>query len=248
MRRSAIHRLILVLFACVLGSLLVAPANAAASAPVAHGIRVSPIGHPTWKLVDFHLFSAPIGTAATGYAEFGQTAEALLPPPDHRPHPQLGIGPGYAHQGPYDNELAEGVAAQRYSEGVRFHTDQFSDGLGVWAVWMAVPAPGVIGSSPDFSAGPIIPNNLFPIHVLGTATHNGAPLSKIAKFDVPALVSKLTPPFDVDGASHTPFFFADNADFALSDRNLRGSYRWQFTLVDATGNGWSVAVHFTVAP
>ncbi len=248
MGRSAIPRLIPILVACLLGSLLAAPANAAASAPVTHGIRVSPIGHPSWKLVDFHLFSAPIGTAATGYEEFAHTTEALLPPPNHRPHPELGIGPGDAHQGPYGNELAQGVALHDYSEGVRFHTDQFSDGMGVWAVWMAVPAPGAIGSSPDFSAGPIIPNTLFPIHVLGTATHNGAPFSNIAEFDVPALDSKLTPPFDGDGSSHTPFFFADNADFAVSDGNLRGSYRWQFTLVDATGNGWSVTVHFTVAP
>jgi hypothetical protein len=122
--------------------------------------------------------------------------------------------------------LAKGVAAQGYLEGVKFSESEFSDGMGVWATWMAVPAPGVIGSSRDFSAGPIIPNTLFPIHVLGTATHHGAMFSKIAEFNVPALDNRLTPPFDVDGSSHTPFFFADNADFALTDGNLRGSYQW----------------------
>jgi hypothetical protein len=248
MKRSACLRLTAVMVASVLASLLSAPGIAFASAPVADGIRISPIGQPTWGLVDFHLFSAPIGTAATGYAEFGETTAALLPPGEHRPHPDLGIGPGDPHLGPYDSELSESVTAQRYREGVRFRKDEFSDGMGVWAAWMAIPAPGVIGSSPDFSAGPVIPNSLFPIHVLGTATHNGAPFSTIAEFDVPALDNRLTPPFDVDGSSHTPFFFADNADFALSDGNLRGSYQWQFELVDASGNGWSVMVHFAVAP
>jgi hypothetical protein len=53
-----------------------------------------------------HLFSAPIGTAASGYAEFGETLAALLPPPNHRPHPDLGIGPGDPHSPP----LRPGVA------------------------------------------------------------------------------------------------------------------------------------------
>ncbi len=248
MKRSACLRLIVVLVASVLASPLGTPGIATASAPVAHGIRISPIGQPTWELVDFHLFSAPIGTEATEYAEFGETTAALLPPGEHRPHPELGTGPGDPHLGPYDTEVAEGFAAQKHRESVRFRQSEFSDDMGVWAAWMAVPAPGVIGSSPDFHAGPVIPISLFPIHVLGTATHNGAPFSKIAKFDVPALDNRLKPPFDVDGSSHTPFFFADNADFALSGGKPSRHLPGQIELVDASGNGWSVVVHFAVAP
>jgi hypothetical protein len=42
--------------------------------PPAHGVQLMRIGNPKWKPVDFHLFSAPIGTAPA-YAEFLQTAK-----------------------------------------------------------------------------------------------------------------------------------------------------------------------------
>ena len=40
---------------------------ASAAAPPAQGVRITPIGDPTWMPVDFHLFAATIGTATTGY-------------------------------------------------------------------------------------------------------------------------------------------------------------------------------------
>jgi hypothetical protein len=61
---------------------LPAVAFAGSSAPgEAQGVWSTPIGNPTWRPVDFHLFSAPIGTAETGYAEFLETALAILPSP-----------------------------------------------------------------------------------------------------------------------------------------------------------------------
>ncbi len=45
------------------------PAVALADRPAPpQGVHSTPIGDPTWAPVDFHLFSAPIGTAASGYA------------------------------------------------------------------------------------------------------------------------------------------------------------------------------------
>ncbi len=64
-------------------------------------VTFTPIGTPTWEPVDVHLFSAPVGTAPN-YPGFAQTTGALLPPPNHQPHPDLGIGPGVAHPPPYD--------------------------------------------------------------------------------------------------------------------------------------------------
>jgi hypothetical protein len=57
------------------------------------GTSLEPIGDPIWKPVDCHVFSAPVGTAETGYAEAFETFASLLPPPNHVAHPDLGIGP-----------------------------------------------------------------------------------------------------------------------------------------------------------
>ena len=70
---------------------------------------MSNASRPAWMPVDFHMFSAPIGTAQSGYAEFVETMANLLPPPNHVLDPHLGIGPGAAHTGPYAAELGESV-------------------------------------------------------------------------------------------------------------------------------------------
>ena len=206
------------------------------------------MGNPTWKPADLHLFSAPVGTADTGYAEFGETALAILPPPNHVFNPTLLVGPGAPHQPPYTSEMAQGVAALGYHQGVRFSRSEFSNGMGVWLTWMTVPAPGTAGSSPDFDSGPIIPNSLFPIHVEGVSLHNGQMFNPwLASFDVPAL-DQIDPPFLVDGSSHFPVHIADNADFGPPGAKLRGSYVFRLQITDATGNGWKVEAHFAVGP
>jgi hypothetical protein len=219
-----------------------------AGPPSAQGVHITPIGNPTWKPVDFHLFSAPVGTPETGFAEFLATALALLPPPNHQFHPVLGVGPGAPHDPPYDSELATGVAAQGFHEGVRFHTAEFSNGMGVFLAWMNVPAPGTTGSSPDFASGPIIPNRLFPIHVSSTDQHNGRKFSDVAEFDVPPLDQSLDPSFNVDGHSHFPTFLADVADFGPVGAKLPGSYEYRTVMLDQSGNGWFIRAHFAVGP
>jgi hypothetical protein len=218
-----------------------------AAPPPVQGVHITPIGSPTWRPVDFHLFSAPVGTAESGYVEFGETMLALLPSPNHEPHPALGIGPGIPHTPPYASELGESVAALGFREGVRFDRTEFSNGAGIWLVWMNVPAPGAVGSSPDFVSGPIIPNSLFPISVFAENVHNGRLFSVVAAFDVPAM-DAIVPPFAVDGHSHFPIFIADNADFGPAGANLRGSYHFRISMVDQFGNGWRIVAHFAVAP
>ena len=220
---------------------------ASAAAPPAQGVRISPIGNPTWMPVDFHLFAATIGTATTGYAEFLQTTLDLLPPPNHVFHPALGAGPGAPHAPPYDNELAQGVAAQGFHDEVVFATSDFSGGQGVYLAWMNVPVGPTTGSSPDFSTGPIIPNTLFPITVVGTDYHNGKKFSDLADFTVPPLDQTLSPPFNVDGHSHFPLFIVDAQDFGPAGAKLRGSYQYSITMTDQSGNGWLVEAHFAIA-
>ena len=223
-----------------------APASVATSAPAA-AVTLMEIGHPRWHPVDFHMFSAPIGTAATGYAEFVTTSLAILPPPNHVFNPDLIVGPGAPHLPPYTNEVAKGVASLGYQQGTRFTASDFSNGNGVWVVWMNVPKPGTTGSSPDFASGTIIPNSVFTIHVNGITLRNGTLFNAALAQDikVPPL-NALTTPFNVDGASHFPFFIADNIDFGPQGTNPPGNYEYQITMTDAQGNGWSIVANFTI--
>ena len=127
------------------------------------------------------MFTAPIGTFESGFAEFVALTEELLPPPNHIPIPPVfGVGPGAPHDRPYDRELAEGVDANGLVDRHSFPASAFSDelGNGIYLVGMIVPDPGVTGRSPDFASGPIIPNSLFPLVVTGIATRNGQPFDR----------------------------------------------------------------------
>jgi hypothetical protein len=221
------------------------PDDASADARDSRLVQLHPIGTPTWRPVGFQLFSAPIGTGASGYAEFGETILKVLPRPNHAPHPDLGVGPGVAHPPPYDHEIADGVDTQRYRERGPFTLPEFSAGNGVWLAWMNVPDPGTRGSSPDFVSGPVIPNELFPIHVSGFSTHHGERYSTLTDFDVPPL-DAVNPPFAVDGHSHFPVFIADNTDFGPADSNPLGVYIWRLEMVDQQGAGWRIEARFVV--
>ena len=211
-------------------------------------IRLTPVGRPSWKPVDLHLFSAPIGTADTGYAEFNAEQVRLLPPPNHVPVEGLGIGPGAAHKPPYTMEFRQSIGSLGLHEGARFSADEFSNGNGVWLVWMTVPQPGVRGSSPDFDRGPIIPNRLFPITVSGSTSRGGEQFSNDFTFPVPPLDGSVVPQFKVDGHSHFPVFFADNRDFGPEgvETDPAGRYSWHMKMVDTSGSGWKINTTFVV--
>ena len=179
--------------------------------------------------------------------EFGTTQATLLPEPNHAEHPDLGIGPGAPHGPSYRHEISDGVANAGYETGRCFTPEQFSEGAGIYAVWMVVPdGRRTIGSSPDFARGPIIPNDLFPIHVHAASYRNGQPFAtETATFDVPAL-DDVDPPFLVDGHSHLPVFIADNADFGPPGTPLPGSYTYDIIMLDNTGSGWSIIVSFVI--
>jgi hypothetical protein len=232
------------LMALVLASLLTLTPNADASR---RDVELESFGRPIWKPVDCHLVSAEIGTAGSGYAEYFETLQSLLPPPRHVPIEALGIGPGAPHHPPYGSELRRGVADLGLHEGRRFRSREFSDGQGVLLACMVVPRPGTRGSSPDFRAGRIIPNQLFPIDVEGTAFRNRRVFDENFDFQVPPLTADIG--FDVDGHSHFPVFFVTNFDFRPMDQpgiSPRGWYRYDITLTDTTGKGWRVRADFVV--
>lgn len=213
-------------------------------------IELEAIGHPIWKPVDCHLFSATIGTEATDYTEYLETLGSVLPPPRHVPIAALGIGPGSPHHPPYSHELDKGIGSQNLHEGTRFSSGEFSTGQGVFLVCMVVPRPGTRGSSPDSPAGRIVPNRLFPIDVEGTAYRNLRVFDENFDFQIPPLTPDIEPRFDVDGHSHFPVSFVTNFDFRPEDGppiSVRGWYRYDITLTDTAGNGWRLTADFVVA-
>ena len=215
---------------------------------VPENVTLERIGHPTWKPVDFHTFTAPVGDFSDGFAEFGQTEQALLPPPKHRSCASLGIGPGIPHGPPYDREFDAGVERNDFGERSTFNIPEFSLPNGVWAVWMNIPnSDAPQGSSPDFSKGAIIPNSVFPISVSGVALRNGEAFDPfLASFSVPKLTAQLSCPFNVDGHSHFPIFTADALEFGPAGTNPEGIYEYRIQMRDQTASGWNVSVQFKV--
>lgn len=204
---------------------------------------ISPIGNPIWKPVDFHLFTGP----ASSDEEFFQTNSTLLPLPKHEPHGDLVVGPGTSHAGPYQTELAAGLVAQGYPERSVFSVEEFSGKPnGVYFVWMNLPNPGTIGSSPDFASGSIIPNSLFPMSVPIEIWRNGEMVDS-GEFDAKALDANLNPPFSVEGHSHFPYFLEEDATY-LPGIPLRGNYEFRVRMIDQQGNGWQISAPFEVVP
>jgi hypothetical protein len=220
---------------------------AAIVAPIARAaVIVTTVGTPTFVPSDFHLFAAPIGTAATSYAELFQTLGAILPPPDHVLNPIVGIGPGAPHAGPYDHEIGQGVAANGFVESTTFPVADYSNGMGVLLAFMVVAGPGsATGSSPDFTSGPIIPNAILPLTATFNTFTNGALNDSSGTSVVPAVDQIDVPSFaGLEGYSHIPFFFEDNFDFA--SQKIAGDYEYRIALLDANGNGYDIVAPFQV--
>jgi hypothetical protein len=200
--------------------------------------------------IDLHVFAGQIGTAADGYAEFGKTGAIILPPPHYQLVQCLGIGPGTPEQPPYNHDMADGIANAGYPQGLLFGPQQFSNGGGVYFVYMVVPTPNTpnIGSSPDYTSGPIIPNSLFPISVTGVTRRDTATYDpNLASFNVPAINDPcVVPSFNVNGFSHFPIFIADNSDFGPPGTKLPGMYTYNLTMKDSTGNGWKLTAQFVI--
>jgi hypothetical protein len=246
MKRN-LHIVLLVLMTAAVAGLLAMPMSAGDREQVP--VQMKAIGHPIWKPVDFHVFTARLGDPPD-FADFGQNMVYLLYPLRHQDCGGLGRGPGDPHQPPYIHEMEAGMDVMNFTDANVFKVADFSIPYGIWAIWMNVPNPGMTGSSPDFKSGPIIPNSLFPIHVAGETYRNNQLWDPyVGTFDVPPLDDQLPPPIclkgPVDGPSHFPIFYAESAYFGPGGP-IQGHYELRVTMTDATGNGWAITVPFTV--
>ena len=209
-------------------------------------VTVIQVGQPTFYVAGQVQLAAPIGTFDDNFAEWMVSTAKLLPPPNHQLHPQLGVGPGAPHSG-YDTELSTGLAGSGFKQGTIYTVEDFKLPNAVWVGFMVVAGPGAPqGSSPDYLLGPIIPG---PINVPFAATYrNGELFDSASGLSVPPL-REVDPPFDVDGHSHFPYFWADAFDWAPPGvTDPKGNYEFIIQMRDTGGNGWDITADFTVVP
>jgi uncharacterized protein YjbI with pentapeptide repeats len=202
-------------------------------------IQVTRIGAPTWKPVDFQLFSAP---AAPFDQEFGQVYRTLLP---HDSQPAASYTP---HAPPYDTEFSAGMIAGGYVSQSVFTADAITlDPNGVYFAFMLVPDPGITGSSRDFVSGSVIPNSLFPLAANADAWLDGVLVDRLPGIDAVIPVQ----PKDVgfQGTSHLEALMAiwHPWDDDLTVGPL-GNYDLRFSIRDVGGGGWDIVAPFQVVP
>lgn len=226
-----------------LGALLASTATAQTSVNVITFGGADFLAEQTWRPVDFHMFSSP--------TDFSQTYQ-ILPEPNHRFHPNLGVGPGDPHAGPYDTEMGDGIRALGIDEKQVFSTAEFNGdghlgaGNGVFLAFMVIADPdnAPVGVTPD-GVTPMIPNQLFGLSFDSVVLRNGVAFDHFA-FDVPPLDGNLDPPFHVDGHSHFPLFVEEDAGFLPLGTPLEGHYEFRVLLRDQEGNGYSITSSWTV--
>lgn len=213
------------------------------------GVSATPVGNPSWAPVDAHIVSFAIG-GPPNFDELFANFGAILPPPHHQPHPQLGIGPGTAHPGPYDHEIADGIAATNFHESMTFDLPEMSGANGITLVFMVVPLPGgAIGRTPDSLEGPMIPNALFPFTGPTRSFVDGMSFSDDFPLSVPPLDNSLNPSFpNIDGHSHFPFFLTDGEVFAHPGVSPIGLHEYRIGMRDQLENGWDISATFRVVP
>lgn len=231
MRHLQHTKCILTLFLTLLGFGVAPPASAS--------VTVTTIGSPSFVPTDFHLFTATL--------DFSAALSALLPPPNHNFDPGLGIIPGAAHPGPYDTEIAQGLATAGFHEGTQFTPAEYSNGNGVYLAYMLVPTTSApTGSSPDYASGPIIPNTSLPIHVSFTTYQDGVAAGTTSELDIPPTGGVGFP--GVAGYSHIPGFLIDAFEGDPFVPGIVGNYEYRATVLDAAGNGFAINAAFEVVP
>jgi hypothetical protein len=207
------------------------------------GISAEKIGDPSWEIADMHQVTIFQGKEPESYDGYYQFLKDVLAPPNHKWVDDLGIGPGDAHEGPYDHEMADGIARLKTKESDTFKPEEVTFPNTFMGIFMVVASEGSpTGSSPDFAEGPIMPSSLFPMSMEWTRAYNGVEDPEPAGgFFIPAL-DKLEEPYMVEGHSHYPLFFPDRP----KEPELLGHHEWALRLVDIENNGWTIYLRYKV--
>lgn len=204
------------------------------------------IGSPAWEPAQALALVAEIGSLETGpQLYFDWHSEFFGSRHVHSPS-ETAFLPGEPHDGPYASELAVLAEAAGFSSTQQLSEAEFAPPSGLVLLIMIVPgSEAPQGRSPDFKEGPIIPNELFPIDVMGGVYREGQPYDlgvndRIVGYDA------LSEPIDVEGASHFFVSFGENSGFGPADLAPVGDYEFSLRATDVHGTGWELKVPFRV--
>lgn len=221
------------------------PPDAGAPSPLGphcRGCTRAPIGAPGWEPVGAVIFREPVGGTADD-VPFISTVLA----PNHARYTAVGaFGPGTPHAGPYDGELDALLAARHVypiQQLAYFSIAGTMDSVAILVV-VRPTADAPVGRSPDFDAGPIIPNASFPLRVV--ADMQPPMLDPAYDATIPGY-DAFVPPIAADGASHAFLRFRASTVFAPGQIGMTGDYAVNVTVTDATGAGWTLTIVFTIA-
>ncbi|MCA9262850.1 MAG: hypothetical protein KDA60_03335 [Planctomycetales bacterium] len=187
-------------------------------------LSVQSVGTPLFQVVDSHLFAAPT-----------DSFPSLFP---------LHFPTRVQHGPPYDQEYSDGLALTGYLDEDSFSVSDFSDPSAVHLAYVLTPvANAPTGSSFDYANGPIMPNSIFPITVVGDVFLNGAP------YELGAFNTELPAQSGADGRSHFLVEHWENSAFAPPGLgSLVGAYEYRLTMRDSNNNGYNIRGQFHVVP
>jgi len=209
------------------------------SSTTAGATQQTVVGTPSWRVSSVTLFTAPLDPS---------TASCVL----GANHQEISgvYGPGDAHLGPYDSEIANGAAACGFRADSTFTSAEFSGGQGVWFGLVLLPTGGgVAGSSPDFDSGDVINWDRFPMLFDGDVRRG--PFT-IADGDLDGLFPGPDDfGFSVNGHSHVIMLLGSAVERMPLGATPPGEYTFNLNLRDATSDvseaGWDVVAPFIVA-
>jgi hypothetical protein len=203
-------------------------------------ITMEKIGNPLWEPTDVHLFAGKVGMNPT-FNDYFPTMNSVL----KTTHPNA------PHAGPYNHEIADGMALAGYHDADTYTLSQFQLPNAVYMAYGIVPSSGApTGRTRDFLSGPILPNASFPMSVKVFRAHQGTDYTDLDQwYDIP--------PWNVlpraDGYSHlVPGFYSGTRWLfvppAPNPFGHFGWWEWRLQLREPNGAGWNVNARFTAVP
>lgn len=200
--------------------------------------RCTRYNNPTWKPVDWQIFSA-------AYADLESTLLTLFP--NHKPYmlnPSGKIlGPGPAHPPPYDEELTTGMGLAGFTSRTEFTKAEWTAPTEITVAGLVVATDTApLGVTPDEASGHYVDIEAAGMRSDGDLYHNGELID--AEFDswYPPLNTVPNAP-EADGYSHIPLFYTESTDYIPGSA---GNYEMIVRLIDKDYNGWDIAIPFTI--
>lgn len=202
------------------------------------------VGSPTWEVVDYVQFSAPLD------ANIAVPWSVGIDPifgPMHVATGGNGLGvlttSNAAHTPDYDTELRMAMGMRGVANRVTRPATEIIEPAAMYVGFTIAPAASstITGSSADFADGPIISRSLYPLSVELDFESGGMPLVDPTAYDI-----VFTGGMNQDGNSHDHVFAAVRAGAGTPPGDLAATYSWEYTILDSTGSGYTFAIPLTL--